>query len=89
MKTCTPTYRDGAELLTSYPEPKPRCHLDGYQNIVFDAEPRYYVHLAGCNTPKRLLSWCMHLCEKTWMDTATLRDFIILAHTANGKPVPW
>ncbi|MBE3088092.1 MAG: hypothetical protein IMZ71_03125 [Chloroflexi bacterium] len=86
MATCNPM--TVAELIAAYPEPKPRCHLDG-GNIVFDAEPRYYVPLADCNTQKKLLSWCMHLCEKTWVDTQALRDFIILAHTANGKPVPW
>lgn len=55
-----------------------KVELDGGQLHEYDIE------VTRCDTPEKILAWCEHLTEKTWMNLPLMRRFIYVAHDANG-----
>ncbi|MFH1748198.1 MAG: hypothetical protein ABIG44_14280 [Planctomycetota bacterium] len=49
----------------------------GCININVDYE--YNIALDQCDTPAKILSWMVHLADKTWMDLDIMQRFIVLA----------
>ncbi|MBX9661439.1 MAG: hypothetical protein K2X00_23015 [Nitrospiraceae bacterium] len=54
------------------------CFIEG-DAIVFKQPTPYRIELDRCNTPGRILSWVVHLCERDGMNTALVRRFVLLA----------
>ena len=46
--------------------------------IVTDGH-EYDIDDRRCDTPEKVCKWVVHLCGKNWVDTATIRDFVIMA----------
>lgn len=60
---------------------------------VYDSERRvvvlprgfgYEVDLDRILTERDLLAWVCHLCEKSWMDKASIREFAIMVSNIKG-----
>lgn len=53
-------------------------------HIVINVMYEYDIPIERCNTPDKLLAWMVHLCEKTWMNTAVLERFAQVAAQKSG-----
>jgi hypothetical protein len=53
--------------------------------LVLDPDDADYdIDLDSCSTYSQIVSWVMHLSEKTWFDREMLRTFISAACTHHG-----
>ena len=57
-------------------------------HIIINVNHEYNIPLASCRTHGEILSWVLHLTEKTWMSTEILRRFILVACHQNKLEVP-
>ena len=49
----------------------------------------YPIEFDRCDTPARILSWCLHLSRKNWATADMLGDFIEQACSANKVSIDW
>ncbi|MET3817291.1 hypothetical protein [Pantoea sp. UYEF8] len=64
--------------------------VKGKHIIIKDPEPQgwdYDVAISDCNTPEKILSWVMHLSEKTWVTKDIIRQFIRVSAQASGLKI--
>jgi hypothetical protein len=59
---------------------------DGH--VVINVAYEYNIPLERCDTLEKILSWSVHLCEKTWMTLEILERFVYVAAKAHGLKVP-
>jgi hypothetical protein len=57
-------------------------------HIVLNVHYEYNIALNRCDTHEKILGWCIHLCEKTWMTPELIRRFAQIAAQANGLEEP-
>lgn len=53
-------------------------------HVVINVHYEYNIACDRCDTPEKILAWCVHLCEKTWMTPEVIRRFVQVAYNANG-----
>ena len=53
-------------------------------SIVLDVAYEYSIALSRCDTAEKLLSWVLHLQQKTWVNSLITERFVSLACQANG-----
>lgn len=46
--------------------------------IVLNIKYEYEIQLSRCDTVAKILDWCLHLTQKTWMTTEYLHRFLEL-----------
>jgi hypothetical protein len=59
---------------------------DGH--VVINVAYEYNIPLERCDTLEKILSWSVHLCEKTWMTLEILERFVHVAAQEHGLTVP-
>lgn len=75
------------QLLEEHAQRKRRVWVEG-DEVVLDADgQKYRFELDRCDTPEKVLDWCIHLSEKTWVTGLHIRDFILLMHEVNKVPI--
>jgi hypothetical protein len=57
-------------------------------HIVINVTYEYNIALDTCQSYKNILSWVLHLTEKTWMTTEVLERFIRVACHEAGLETP-
>lgn len=62
------------------------CYLDG-NYIVLNVVYPYEIEISRCDTPEKILHWCSHLCDKTWVTAELISKFIALACGCNKLDV--
>lgn len=57
-------------------------------HIVINVTYEYNIPLETCQSYKNILSWVLHLTEKTWITTEVLERFILVACLEAGLERP-
>ncbi len=60
-----------------------QCVVDG-DVIRFKVGGGYKIVLKHCDTPEKVLDWVDHLCEKSWMTTRLIQQFVVVACGAHA-----
>ena len=54
-----------------------------------DGKEVYFVDLERCDTPEKLLSWCLHLCGKSFVTRRHIKELIRAAEETQGVRIDY
>lgn len=69
--------------LEDYSRLKKQAYIEN-DYIIINVEYEYRVQLNQCDTLEKILDWCLHLNQKSWMAPGLLERFVSLACEANN-----
>jgi hypothetical protein len=77
----------GKRLIENEERLRKLVYVDG-DVITINVAYEYNIELKRCDSSEKILSWVVHLCEKTWITPEVIERFARLAAGKHGLKIP-
>lgn len=77
----------GRRIMEQEERLRKQVYVEG-ENLILNVAYEYPIELSRCDSMGKIVSWTVHLCEKTWMTTEILERFIRVAARHHSLEIP-